>query len=66
MFCRHSSSLVSVNGYFTCQKCFQLVKHPWAPTVVQRTCTTITGIERVQREEESADKKLMREMGVKC
>lgn len=25
----HSSSLVSINGFYTCTKCFQQVAHPW-------------------------------------
>lgn len=72
--CQHSSSLVSINGWYHCQRCFRLVRHPWVtdhiaeagrmvPTI-RNFRTVQSGIERVQREEESADKKFLQQMRI--
>lgn len=53
MFCSHRPGIVSVNGFYQCPLCFQMVRHPWAVEPTVKDCLTAqpeTGIQRQARE----------------
>ena len=57
-FCQHRNIGVhSVGGFVECPDCFKLVRHPWYPATVKESLTVqITGIEKMKRLNQEADK----------
>ena len=54
MSCPHAPSRVSVNGYYTCPLCFELIEHPWYVDRYPLKRTQVeSGIERMAREHDS-------------
>lgn len=68
IFCAHRNIGVhSVKGLVECPDCFRLVRHPWAPEprVIQEVWTAETGIERMEKLNQEADRLRGRGMGVR-